>query len=91
MRYLRFAFVFLFSLSLAVPAHVSAYEFEGIPILPKVFDPPYDRDLYKHWIDAAGWIGPDRPPLKLDAPIPGRFRTMNNPPLRFAGLNTFPD
>ncbi len=47
-----FAIFCLFSLSLAVPAHVSGYVFEGIPILPKVFDPPYERDLYKHWIAA---------------------------------------
>ena len=34
------------------PAYVLAYEFEGIPILPEVFDPPYNRGLYKQWIDA---------------------------------------
>ncbi len=32
----------------------SAYEFEGIPILPEVNDPPYKRQLYRHWIDADG-------------------------------------
>ena len=37
-----------------IPVQVSAYEFEGIPILPKVFDPPYNRGLYKQWIDADG-------------------------------------
>ncbi len=46
--------MFLAILFFPIPAHVSAYEFEGIPILPKAFDPPYDRGLYKHWIDADG-------------------------------------
>ena len=51
---IRLSFIFLVMITLSIPAQVSAYEFEGIPILPKVFDPPYDRDLYNHWIDADG-------------------------------------
>ncbi len=31
---------------------LAANDFEGLPILPEVNEPPYDRDLYKHWIDA---------------------------------------
>ena len=50
---LRFL-IFLLAIILSIPTQVSAYEFEGIPILPKAFDPPYDRGLYKHWIDADG-------------------------------------
>ena len=46
--------LFLAVITFLIPAYVSADEFEGIPILPEVNNPPYDRELYKHWIDADG-------------------------------------
>ncbi len=74
-----FAIFCLFSLSLAVPAHVSGYVFEGIPILPKVFDPPYERDLYKHWIDADGDHEDTRQEVLIEESlIPATIRTKSN-------------
>jgi len=44
---------FLIALILTlIPLTTWAETFEGIVFAPEVNDPPYDRDLYKHWIDA---------------------------------------
>jgi len=50
---LRFLIV-LMVLTFSFPAYVLADGFDGIPILPEVNDPPYKRQLYRHWIDVDG-------------------------------------
>jgi len=44
---------FLIALILTlIPLSTWAETFEGIEIASEMNDPPYDWDLYKHWIDA---------------------------------------
>ena len=45
-------FVVFGLVSFFFPAPVAAQTFEGLTIEAESNDPPYDRDLYKHWIDA---------------------------------------